>query len=656
MNRHKSIVYSTILEGTIKSTDPKIDQPDNIKIPLFDHQLTSIYRAKELEESTKITFDDNYYINTRVGILADEVGAGKSYEALSLVAMKKKLDLTHQCSNLIKTHLGNITIYENMIKMENMSIFSSSPSTNNIYIPCNLFIVPDTVYDQWVSYIKEFTGLIFYYIENKSDIPDSNFYINFCKSKKIKYSSNIKNLDVIHYEKIFSNYDGILINRTMANEFLKPIHKSIIWSRVFIDEADTIEIPYSESLVNTKQVFLWMITASIENLIYIDGKYENNVKIINGIKRGTYIYRFFHNLNNIIKKEIANIFIRCTTDYIKQSQNLPDPITYRILSRTPLNLRVVSELISSEAIKKINAGDIEGAVDEINIHKIDSTKLVEIFISNYLIKKGEIEGVLKDIEEDEKNMMKGMVTKYNNKFREELKNKKEKELKEVNENIKYIEDKIKEAEMCPICCDDVVTAPTVTTCCRNMYCFECIINCLETNPHCPSCRKEIDIKKDLVYLKDSDDDDGDNNNDSDVEMEDERDYSNFTKDENLEYLFKNKFGKNSRVLIFSEYDESFSFVSNMLAKEKIRSIHLNGKNITSVKHAIKEYKKEETDLCALMMNAKYLGPGLNLENTTDVVIYHKMPIAMKRQIIGRAQRVGRKDKLKIWELCYENEY
>ena len=57
-----------------------------------------------------------------------------------------------------------------------------------------------------------------------------------------------------------------------------------------------------------------------------------------------------------------------------------------------------------------------------------------------------------------------------------------------------------------------------------------------------------------------------------------------------------------------------------------------------------------------MLNAKYYGSGLNLQMTTDLIMYHKMDKNTKIQIIGRAQQVGRNSQLIIHKLlfCLEN--
>ena len=47
--------------------------------------------------------------------------------------------------------------------------------------------------------------------------------------------------------------------------------------------------------------------------------------------------------------------------------------------------------------------------------------------------------------------------------------------------------------------------------------------------------------------------------------------------------------------------------------------------------------------------------GINLENTSDIVFFHNMNKDKTNLVIGRGQRPGRKGRLNVWKLCYENE-
>ena len=56
-----------------------------------------------------------------------------------------------------------------------------------------------------------------------------------------------------------------------------------------------------------------------------------------------------------------------------------------------------------------------------------------------------------------------------------------------------------------------------------------------------------------------------------------------------------------------------------------------------------------------MLNAKYFGAGMNLQMATDIVIYHRFNRELEEQVIGRAQRLGRKTTLNIFYLLHDNE-
>ena len=58
----------------------------------------------------------------------------------------------------------------------------------------------------------------------------------------------------------------------------------------------------------------------------------------------------------------------------------------------------------------------------------------------------------------------------------------------------------------------------------------------------------------------------------------------------------------------------------------------------------------------LLLNAQNFGAGLNLQFADDILVYHRMSKDLEKQVIGRAQRLGRTVPLNITYLCHENEY
>jgi SNF2 family DNA or RNA helicase len=72
-----------------------------------------------------------------------------------------------------------------------------------------------------------------------------------------------------------------------------------------------------------------------------------------------------------------------------------------------------------------------------------------------------------------------------------------------------------------------------------------------------------------------------------------------------------------------------------------------------INNTVERYKNGSIQV--LLVNTMSYGSGLNLENTTDIVMFHKFDTEIEKQVIGRAQRYGRSESLNVWYLLYENE-
>ena len=189
--------------------------------------------------------------------------------------------------------------------------------------------------------------------------------------------------------------------------------------------------------------------------------------------------------------------------------------------------------------------------------------------------------------------------------------------------------------VCNICFDEF-TKPTVVSCCQNVYCFECITRSLRaSNGKCPLCRSKISINNLTVI------DDNASNTSKRTKI--------ITKEQAVYNIISNKQGK---FLIFSSHEQSFALIENVLTNANKEYTKLMG-SISRVNSVLNRYRSGNLDI--LMLNASHYGTGLNLENTTDLIFFHKMPSDMEKQVIGRAQRAGRIAPLNIYYLYHENE-
>jgi ERCC4-related helicase len=76
----------------------------------------------------------------------------------------------------------------------------------------------------------------------------------------------------------------------------------------------------------------------------------------------------------------------------------------------------------------------------------------------------------------------------------------------------------------------------------------------------------------------------------------------------------------------------------------------NPNRITKI---IEKYEKGEINI--LMANSREYGSGMNLHMTDIVIIYHYISEESEKQIIGRAERFGRENPLKIIYIINDSE-
>ena len=109
-----------------------------------------------------------------------------------------------------------------------------------------------------------------------------------------------------------------------------------------------------------------------------------------------------------------------------------------------------------------------------------------------------------------------------------------------------------------------------------------------------------------------------------------------------------------KVIIFSDYSKIFNTITELLKENGMHYVELDGGNVKALDKILNEYKAGG-GARVLMLNSAFYGCGMNLENTTDIIFFHKTDRIMYEQVIGRAQRPGRNSRLIVHNLLYLNE-
>jgi len=592
-NDNNEELYKIInLDDTYK----KMEEVEGLKINLFSHQKTLLYRCMQLELYKKILLknDEKSFINTNVGLICDKVGSGKSLVVLSLILKNKILELEKRDMIISSSGQSGLPTYIRVI------------SNKKEELKTNLIVVPPTIINQWEEYIQKYTNLTYYSIKLEKDIN--------------KYQGNIN---------FFENYDIILISGKRYNSFVSIINyeesknKKIYFSRIIMDEVDTLNIPNCKEL---NANFYWFITATYQNVI----KYYM-------IKNNGFIKNTFVSLYTVQKKYKNPLLLKNDNDYIDNSIKLPDYKLKILRSKNTHIINILQNIVSKEVINCLNANDIDLAIEKINCNVTDENNMINIICQDLNKKKNNIVIKLNTLE-----MMEYDSEQMKNYKREKL----IKKLEIVENKIKLIYDRLKNNNICPICIEEPKNK-VITNCCKNIFCLECILNYLNYKKcnECPLCRSKQINPKDLTVIK---------KDLSNVKIKIKENSLDELKDkyDHLRNIIEENKGK--KILFYTEYtsDNLFSKIEKIFIKNEDRYDKVIG-SIHKIKNTLNDYK--DGDLNILLLDAKTCGSGLNLENTDIIILFHAMNKEMEQQIIGRAQRLGRKNELIVYKILYESE-
>jgi hypothetical protein len=610
-------------------------QPDGLKVELKPHQQTVLKAATDLElnRSHKIKFGrKTYTVHSNIGILCDKVGSGKTLEILSIIQYNKSLSIYNNNNN-------TQTITRELCVSVDYGISIT-------FIPTNIIVVPHTIFKQWTSTISQFTSLTTLGIYNAKTLAIFETDIEKGLGNDIILVSSTQ------YRKFYDIYE--LYERTYEGEKCSKL----VLSRVVFDEANMINI---KKIYKIEASFYWFMSSSVNALNYPYGKafYQRDDGLlypldplhghaewidsakqvyIEGIKNTGYIRDTFgairrhtssyqqRYIENYIDKYNHIIYIKNKDSFIEKSFILDPPTIMDIILENPVIYNMLSNIVNKNIIDMINAGDINSAIESFNCNKTTNDSLITSVTES-------LEHELHNLNL-EKNMKESMFYS-NEEHKAKSLEKIEANIKQIKHKIKTLTDRVTHNEMCSVCYDSIKNK-TILNCCHNSFCFMCITTWLSQSNKCPHCRHAVTNSNMTVVTEN--------------EKKQTEKYIPTKLDKLKEIIIKRKAeNPGTKFLIFSEYSSIFLKVSCLLEELNINFREVKG----NINKTIHNYK--HGDINCLLLNTQYFGSGLNLENTDDIIILHSLNKELNNQVIGRAQRPGRKNVLNIWNLKYRNE-
>lgn len=592
-------------------------------IELKPHQLTLIHKCLEREETKLIRLQDDPCINdkyismkTDIGIIADKVGSGKSYVILGIIASNKVPVTDYQINSAFG--FGHV-----LLEQKKDHYFED--------IDVNIIVIPHTLTKQWIQNIEAFSPNLTFVVVNRTICM--NTLENNIRERKHKIILVTGNF----YKQVRAM---LYLNRWKV-------------SRVFFDEVDSTNVPSATYMFCR---FMWFVTASYKNLIFPFQKIHydrqnisNSHVLSNGITNNSFVKGLFINLwKSMGENEVRSldkIIIKNNDSFVDESFKIPDIQQHLIHCRMPIELYVLSGVVNQDIIRCLNAGDVNSAKQFINE---DNLCTEESIIDKVL---QEFNHTLANLEIKLDSTDRMFFSNENRRMAQ--RNKLNDQIEQIKTNIGMITNRLKtNGSLCPICYNEPHNK-CVSKCCSNSFCFQCITRWLSVNSSCPLCKSSCNIV-DSFYVIDN----GPNATEDHEGKWNELFHTlpgddDFTKEcdklTNLKRILLNR-QVDSKYLIFSEFEQSFVHMYDYLNSAGISYAHVKG---NSAINNIEKYKTGSID--ALLVNSKSYASGINLENTTDVILFHKFETQIEKQIIGRAQRPGRTCSLNVWYLLNDNE-
>lgn len=542
---------------------PMISQPKDLTIPLYQHQLASIYQMEKREEE-QFYKEGNTVVNMSVSVTADTTGYGKTLAMATLVYRDKmKWDLsTVFVQSVISTQAGG------RIKKTTLTEYNKLDVT--------LVLVSQSIIHQWYE-----------------ECQKTPMAVKMITTKKL--------VDTV----LIDNYDIILVTPTMYNKLVIK-YSNMAWKRFIFDEPGHLKIPAMQKIVAG---FTWLVTATPDAII---ARHRNC--------RNSFMYELICNAGwGPFSTHFDYMIIKNSNEFIEQSFSMPPTYHSYYKCYNPV-FKALRGMVTENVTEMISAGNIQGAIKALGggetkniVELVKQKKQAELDELEFRLRILKIKNKSKQIPDIETQIsrVKNQMEALDNRFTEILKGE------------------------CTICFSKI-SKPVMEPNCQNIFCGECLLQWLKTKTSCPLCRDNIQSNE-LIYINT-----GENEQKSSIKYNKPQ---LRTKINTAISLIKGK--PEGKFIIFSAWDQTFSPIRDELKNHDIGFKEVNG-GVEQRRKNIDNFKTG--DLRVIFLNSRNNGAGINLQESSDIIVYHQMDDSTLNQIIGRANRLGRTEPLYVHHL------
>jgi SNF2 family DNA or RNA helicase len=405
-----------------------------------------------------------------------------------------------------------------------------------------------------------------------------------------------KSIDEIDPEE----YDVILVSPSMYNKLISS-HAKYSWKRFIFDEPGHMRVVGMKS-VNAG--FYWFVTATPNSIMNQHRNCKGFLKEIIG--NGWWDF----------ESQFSDVILRNNIDFVKSSFEMPSTHHHYHDCFNPIS-NAINEFVTPNISMMISAGNIEDAITALGGDK--TSNLMELVKRKKLEELEEIESKIRiyTIRIDE-----ARIKTWTDK-RDRVNN-------QINEIESRFELMLK--GNCNICLDKI-RSPVLEPNCQNIFCGECLLTWMINKLSCPVCRAVV-TPQELICVSSI--------KETVHQPLQERTLSKLEK--TIEIISSDP---GNKVLIFSAYDNTFSPIIATLKENNIKYAVIQGTLSTREKR-LKSFRERDTSV--IFLNSTFNGAGINLQEATDIILYHEMSTDTQNQILGRANRIGRQKPLQVHHL------
>jgi SNF2 family DNA or RNA helicase len=373
----------------------------------------------------------------------------------------------------------------------------------------------------------------------------------------------------------------------------------IKWNNIVIDEASSIYINSSDPPL--KFQFLWLVTNNWIPLLF------KNPSIV---KSNLYYLKDRVILNSELERWLLNNVSVHYEGQLVSSVFLKEYLPFFHQNRGTIVLRNSIDNINTSINLPVSENEIFHCRPNISLNSLMSWYIARNIEPN--INSTKIS-----------NLFQALGVKFNN-IEEYISNQ-----PQIKHNL--IRRKFDERE-CVICLEET-EYPTIVNCCYNIYCGKCLLRNMLINQKCPLCREVLEIEN-LCCLNKL--------------TEEETILSKSKIEMCLDILNKNRNGK---FIIYSSFDNIYYQLFEELDRIGLKAERIES-NLFSLLKTVKNFQEGLTNI--LFISNADLIRGLSLSTTSHLIFFHELPVCeLKQVLIHSAQRIGRKNPLKIIHLNSE---